>query len=44
MRNEEKNTTENMREYLRLKKLEEEDNSDEIIEEIYEEALNKKEN
>ncbi len=43
MNDEEKNNIENIREYLRLKKLDEDDNSDEMVDEIYEEVLNKEE-
>lgn len=41
---EEKNKSENMREYLKIKKLQDADKSDEMIEEIYEEVINKEEN
>ena len=39
----EKKTTENIREYLRIKKLNENDKSDEMIEEVYEEVLDENE-
>lgn len=37
----EENRTEQMREYLRLKKIQENDKSDEIIEEIYNKVITK---
>lgn len=39
----EKKTTENIREYLRIKKLNDDDKSDEMIEEVYEEVLDENE-
>ena len=37
----EENRTEQMREYLRLKKIQENDKSDEIIEEVYNKVITK---
>lgn len=37
----EENRTEKMREYLRLKKIQENDKSDEIIEEVYNKVITK---
>lgn len=40
----EEKETEQMREYLRIKKLEEEDKSDELIDEVYNKAIKKESN
>ena len=39
MSEEQKKQTESMREYLKIKKISEEDKSDEMIEEVYEEII-----
>jgi len=42
--NEEEKQTQSMREYLRIKKINENDKSDEMVEQVYEEVVNKEEN